>query len=32
MLFLGNVLVLGYFNNGLMLLININISEDWSML
>lgn len=30
MLFLGNILVLGYFNNGLMLLINI--SEDWSML
>lgn len=29
--FPGNVLALGHLNNGLMLSINTNISEDWSM-
>lgn len=29
--FSGNILALGHLNNGLMLSINTNISEDWSM-
>lgn len=29
--FPGNILALGHLNNGLMLSINTNISEDWSM-